>query len=104
MSGGHLCRRQKHRPSRQARLGGHRRLLYRETRTAVEKRKSEGCIAVEMELAGVQAVCGFYGIELYSFIVTGDILDSEEYDAEGLRNANHSLDKFFIALKIADMI
>ena len=27
VSGGHLCRRQKHRPSRQARLGGHRRLL-----------------------------------------------------------------------------
>lgn len=33
----------------------------------VEKRKSEGCIAVEMELAGMQAVCDFYNIELYDF-------------------------------------
>ena len=30
--------------------------IYRETRNLVEKRKSEGCIAVEMELAGMQAV------------------------------------------------
>lgn len=75
---------------------------YRETRTAVRRRKDEGCIAVEMELAGVQAVCSFYGIELYDFLVTGDILDGEVYDSRGLRDANHSLDKFYVALKIAE--
>lgn len=74
---------------------------YRETSAAVQKRKNEGCIAVEMELAGVQAVCSFYGIELYDFLVTGDILDTDEYDATGLHSANLSLDKFFVALKIA---
>ncbi len=46
--------------------------LYRETRNLVETRKSEGCIAVEMELAGMQAVCDFYNIELYDFLVIGN--------------------------------
>ena len=77
---------------------------YRETKTAVEKRKSDGCIAVEMELAGVQAVCDFHGLELYSFLMTGDVLDEEEYELEGLSEANHCLDNFRIAVKIAEMI
>lgn len=77
---------------------------YRETKTAVKKRKSDGCIAVEMELAGIQAVCDFHGIELYGFLMTGDVLDGEEYDSEGLVNANHCINNFRIAVKIADMI
>ena len=43
--------------------------MFRETKALTEKRKSEGCIAVEMELAGIQAVCDFYDIELYHFAV-----------------------------------
>ena len=57
---------------------------YRETKTALSERKKDGCIAVEMEVAGVQAVCDFYGIELYSFLMTGDLLDSDEYNPDGL--------------------
>lgn len=75
---------------------------YRETKTALEKRKAEGCIAVEMEIAGIQAVCDFYNIELYTFIVSGDILDGEKYRPDGLNEANHCLDNFFIALKIME--
>lgn len=78
--------------------------LYRETRNLVEKRKEEGCIAVEMELAGMQAVCDFHGIELYNFLVTGDVVDQPDYTSDGLHEANHNLDKFFVALKIAEMI
>ena len=77
---------------------------YRETQTAFDKRKKEGCIAVEMELSGIQAVCDFHGIELYPFLVTGDVLDGEKYIPDGLTEANHSLDKFFIALKIWENI
>ena len=77
---------------------------YRETKTALAERKKAGCIAVEMEVAGVQAVCDFYGIELYSFLMTGDVLDLDEYKPEGLAYANHSRDKFFTALKIWDCI
>ena len=73
-------------------------------KTAVEKRKKDGCLAVEMELAGVQAVCDFHEIELYSFVMTGDVLDGEEYDLEGLEEANHCLDNFIIAVKIAEII
>ena len=75
--------------------------FYRETRGQMEARVREGCIAVEMELAGVQAVCAFHGWELYDFLQTGDVLDSEEYIYEGLQEANHSLAKFGLALEIA---
>ena len=78
--------------------------FYRETRDQFEKRKAEGCLAVEMELAGVQAVCDFCGFELYDFLVTGDVLDAPVYDNAGLRAANHDLDKLFIALEIAKRI
>ena len=43
-------------------------VMMRETRNLVEKRKQEGCIAVEMEMAGVQAACDFYGLHLYDFL------------------------------------
>lgn len=78
--------------------------FYRETKNLVERHQSEGCLAVEMELAGVQAVCDFHGLGLYNFLVTGDVLDSPEYEVSGLSNANHSLDKFYLALEIAARI
>ena len=75
-----------------------------ETEDLTNKRREEGCIAVEMELAGVQAVCNYYGMDLYNFIVTGDVLSSEEYQTEELKDANHNIDKFQIALKIIERI
>ena len=78
--------------------------FYRETRDQFEKRKAEGCLAVEMELSGVQAVCDFCGFELYNFLVTGDVLDAPVYENDGLHSANHGLDKLDIALEIAKRI
>ena len=78
--------------------------MYRETRDLVRKRREEGCIAVEMELAGVQAVCDFHGFELYDFLQTGDVVDQISYTPDGLHEANHSIDKFEIALQIAKML
>lgn len=72
----------------------------RETRGLVAKRKSEGCIAVEMELAGVQAACDFYGFELYDFLEAGDVLSESSYEVEGLNSANHDLGKLYLALKL----
>ena len=74
-------------------------VMIRETRGLVAKRKSEGCIAVEMELAGVQAACDFYGIELYNFLEAGDVLNESSYEVEGLSTANHNLGKLYLALK-----
>lgn len=75
--------------------------MLRETRGLTDQRISEGCIAVEMELAGVQAVCSFHGFKLYNFLMTGDVLDEPEYRYADLHQANHDLDKLYIALEIA---
>lgn len=78
--------------------------VLRETKGLVAKRKSDGCIAVEMELAGVQAVCDFYGLQLFDFLESGDVLDESEYKVEGLTEANHSVWKAMIALDLATCI
>lgn len=75
--------------------------MLRETTGLIAKRRTEGCIAVEMELAGVQAVCDFYNLELYDFLESGDVLEASGYEIEGLHNANHGLGKLYIALETA---
>ena len=74
--------------------------MLRETVGLVQKRRAEGCLAVEMELAGVEALCDFYGLTLYDFLEAGDVLDESGYDAGGLDSANHDLGKLRLALKI----
>ncbi len=78
--------------------------MLRETVGLVQKRRAEGCIAVEMELAGVQALCDFYGLELYDFLEAGDVLDESGYDADGLESANHHLGKLHLGLEILKRI
>ena len=80
--------------------------FFRETRRNMERRKAEGCIAVDMELSAIQAVCDFRGYELYDFIYTGDNLDGDEWD-EGILTAigiDERLTHFYIALEIAKYI
>ena len=74
--------------------------MLRETVGLVKRRKEEGCIAVEMELAGVQALCDFYGLELYDFLEAGDVLAESGYDAAGLHSANHDLGKLRLGLEL----
>ena len=62
------------------------------------------CIAVEMEVAGVQAVCDFYGFELYDFLAAGDVLVEGDYTIDELSDANYSLDKLLVALQIIERI
>ncbi len=78
--------------------------MLRETKGLVAARKEEGCIAVEMELAGVQAICNFYGLSVYDFLEAGDVLADSGYEVEGLHSANHDVGKFHIALEIAERI
>ena len=75
--------------------------IYRETRARMLQRREEGCLCVEMEAAGAQAVCSHYGLDLYYFLMTGDVLDLPEWDVGELRRANHCLDNFRLALEIA---
>ena len=78
--------------------------MLRETVGLVRRRKAEGCLAVEMELAGVQALCDFYGLELYDFLEAGDVLAESGYAAAGLQSANHHLGKLSLALEIVKRI
>ena len=78
--------------------------MYRETKTLVDARKQEGCIAVEMEVAGVQSVCDFHNWKLYSFLCAGDVISDESYSVGELSEANHGLDKLNVALTIIEAL
>ncbi len=78
--------------------------IYRETRGSFEKRKQDGCIAVEMESASVQAVCDFRGVEFYNFLKSGDLLDAPEWDPRsecGNNGSQHDPRYFLMALDLA---
>ncbi|MCR5801215.1 MAG: nucleoside phosphorylase [Lachnospiraceae bacterium] len=81
--------------------------FYRETRNNFEKHKADGCISVEMECAGVQAMCDFRGLELYTFFTSGDLLDAPEWDErkkDSLDGGQHDVGHFDIALALAEYI
>lgn len=80
--------------------------FFRETRRNMARRKAEGCIAVEMELAACQAVADFRGYELYNFLYSADNLDHSQWD-EGILSKismDERLQHFFIALEIAKAV
>ena len=74
--------------------------MMRETTAKIEKRRAEGCIGVEMELAGMQAVSDFEEFELYPFLQCGDVLETDSYDPSMLTHANHDLAKLYIGLEM----
>ncbi len=73
----------------------------RETAEQAARRRGEGCVCVEMEIAGVQSVCDFHGLELYTFVQTGDVLSEDGYSVGTLQSANHNIDNFALATEIA---
>ena len=79
--------------------------FYRETVNNFEKRKADGCISVEMECAGLQAMCDFRALNLYMFFTSGDLLDAPEWDKRHKRGeiqgTQHDSGHFDIALELA---
>ena len=55
--------------------------IYRETRNNMEKRRRDGCIAVDMECASLMAAAQFRKIPVYQFVYAEDSLDGEAWDA-----------------------
>jgi uridine phosphorylase len=55
--------------------------IYRETRGNMEKRRADGCVAVEMECASIMSVAQFRGADAYQFLYAADSLDSAEWDS-----------------------
>jgi uridine phosphorylase len=53
---------------------------YRETRAKIQARRDEGCIAVEMEAAGLMAVSKFRNIAFGQILYAGDDLSGEIWD------------------------
>ena len=83
--------------------------FYRETVNNFEKRKSEGCISVEMECSAIQAMCDFRGLELYMFLTCGDLLDAPKHlyrngDDGKYKGTQHDTAHFEIALSLADHV
>ena len=82
--------------------------VHRETRGNFEKRKSEGCISVEMECAAIQAMCDFRGLDAYFFFTSGDLLDAPKWDARKAggqkKSTQHDPGHFEIALELARFI
>lgn len=80
--------------------------MYRETINNINKRKEEGCIAVEMEISSVQALCHYLNINYFPFIYGADRLDKEIYNSSllGKLPSDTRLFHFDIATKIALII
>lgn len=78
--------------------------FYRETKTNLRNRQKDGCIAVDMECSAMQACANFRHLDLYYFLLSGDLLDSFEWDKTGLQEANHKFGNFDIALRLAEYI
>ena len=82
--------------------------FYRETRNNFEKHKQDGCISVEMECAGVEAMCQFRNLDLYTFFMSGDLLDGPEWDERKIpgeiKGTQHDGRYFEIALKLANYV
>ena len=84
---------------------------YRETREKVRRRKEQGAICVEMECAGMQAVCDFRGTEFFQFFYAGDNLDHSSWDPRSISGETRLDDKtkimllaFELGLKILERI
>ena len=57
---------------------------YRETREKIARRRAQGAIIVEMECAGMQALCDFRGTEFFQYIYAGDNLDHSSWQPRSL--------------------
>ena len=71
---------------------------YRETREKCARRKEQGAVCVEMECAGMQALCDFRGTQFFQFFYAGDNLDHSTWDPRSLSGSARLDDKQRIAM------
>ena len=78
--------------------------IYMETVNKANARREEGCLTVEMESAGLQAVCDYYGYDLFVFFFGADLLSEDSWDKGNLGNEKEfDIQKatFSVALDVA---
>ena len=76
---------------------------YRETREKVNRRKEQGAVCVEMECAGMQAVCDFRETDFFQFFYAGDNLDHSEWEPRSISGNSRLDDKtkiMFLAFEL----
>lgn len=80
--------------------------FYRETRNNMEKRKADGCIAVDMECASAIAVCQFRRVPMYQFFYADDCLDGDKWDRRMMGAMPSSVHEKYlrVALEIASRL
>ena len=82
--------------------------IFRETENNFAARKADGCLSVEMESAGVQAMCTFRGLKLYCFFTSGDLLDAPKWtmrmEKNQVKHTQHDPGHFEIALALAEYV
>lgn len=77
---------------------------FRETRDKVQKRKSQGCICVDMECSAMMSVAEFRNKELFQFFYAADNLDNAKWDQRSLSNVDRLEEKekiIYLALDLA---
>lgn len=80
--------------------------IYRETKNNMLKRKSEGCLAVDMECASIMSVGQFRNVDVYQFLYAEDTLDGIEWDCRTMGKVPMSTYEIYLqtALDIATML
>jgi uridine phosphorylase len=61
--------------------------FYRETKDRIARRKSEGCLTVEMECAALAAVSQFRQVKFAQYLYGGDDVSGQEWDPRGWEKA-----------------
>lgn len=69
--------------------------FYRETRTKMEARRAEGCLAVEMEAAAFFAVAQFRKVPFAQVLYGGDNIGGDEWDHRGWDQHTSAREKLF---------
>ncbi|MCL2756242.1 MAG: nucleoside phosphorylase [Firmicutes bacterium] len=57
--------------------------FYRETKSRIEKRISQGAVCVEMESSAIASVCKFYEMEFCQFLYFSDIVKQDSWSWQG---------------------
>lgn len=68
---------------------------YRETPAKIRRRREEGCLAVEMEAAGLMAVAEFRQVPFGQVLYAGDDLSGPEWDNRGWQRLSDVREQLF---------
>ena len=80
--------------------------IFMETETKAQNRRMDGCVCVEMEASGLQAMSNYLGTDLYIFFFAGDILGKkwESGNLGGFKEKKKQISSFEMALKVAESV